>query len=438
MNVVPALPVGRVGLIRGELRKLPAFLRRDFLVAWSYKGAFVSDWVSMVAQVFLLYFVGRMVDPAVLPSFGGTRASYLEFVAIGIALSVFVQLGLQQVSVGLRQEQLMGTLESLLMTPTASATIQLGAVVYQLIYVPIRTALFLTLIAVGFGLEFKIDGIPVAAAILFAFIPFVWGLGLVSAAATLTFRRGAGAIGLVVILLTVGSGRRFPAHAAAVLVAGRCRAKPDRGGRQRDERRFDRRRRLGSCRPRSADPDPRRHRHPLARPPRVPHGTRTRAAARNAGALLSSQHATSGGATTLRAVDRHAEGVGSQAMSGGAGFHERTVRLGPLVSWDRVDRLVDAAPTLEDLAAHRLLQIAARRQHALALPLSPELADQEFQASIAVITAPILLERIRSACEGIVLLVKGPSSRRAIPTLRCVATATSTSSFPMHSRHSRP
>ena len=41
-----------------------------------------------------------------------------------------------------RNEQLMGTLEVLLMTPTTPATIQIGSVVYDLVYVPLRTGLF--------------------------------------------------------------------------------------------------------------------------------------------------------------------------------------------------------------------------------------------------------------------------------------------------------
>jgi ABC-2 type transport system permease protein len=196
--------------VQAELRKLPAFARRDFLIAWSYRVALVSDWGGLLIQAFLLYFVGKMVDPAVLPTYGGTRSTYLEFVAIGIALGVFVQLGLEQVSLGLRQEQLMGTLESLLLTPTAAATIQLGAVVYQLIYIPVRTALFLFLIAAGFGLHFHAGGIPAAGVLLLTFIPFVWGLGLISAGTTLTFKRGAGVVGFLAAFLTIGSGAYFP------------------------------------------------------------------------------------------------------------------------------------------------------------------------------------------------------------------------------------
>ena len=54
--------------LAGELRKLPAFVRRDFLVAWSYRLPFIGDWIGLALQAFTFYFVGLMVDPSTLPS----------------------------------------------------------------------------------------------------------------------------------------------------------------------------------------------------------------------------------------------------------------------------------------------------------------------------------------------------------------------------------
>jgi ABC-2 type transport system permease protein len=201
---------GGIGLVGGELAKLPAFLRRDFLVAWSYRMLFVSDVAALAFQALSFYFIGLMVDPGVLPTYGDTRATYMEFVVVGIALGVFVQLGLGRVAAAIRNEQLMGTLESLLMTPTHPATIQLGSVVYELIYIPVRTAVFFAVVAIAFGLSFEPGGLLPALAILLLFIPFVWGLGVASAAATLTFKRGSGGIGLGVTALTLFSGAYFP------------------------------------------------------------------------------------------------------------------------------------------------------------------------------------------------------------------------------------
>ena len=46
--------------------------------------------------------------------------------------------------------------------------------------------------------------------LLVAFLPFTWGLGLVGAAAVVTFRRGGNATGMAVTMLGLISGRVFP------------------------------------------------------------------------------------------------------------------------------------------------------------------------------------------------------------------------------------
>lgn len=204
-----ALP-RRARLLRDEARKLPAFLRRDLLIAWSYRLSFVSDWAGLALQAVMFWFVGKMIDPAVLPAYGGAPTTYMEFAAVGIAMTAFVQLALSRVGQGMRSEQVQGTLESLLMTPTAPTTVQVGTVFYDMLYIPLRTSVFLLLTALAFGLDFHADGFLPALVVLLAFVPFVWGLGVANAGFVLTFRRGGGISGLVLTLLTLFSGAFFP------------------------------------------------------------------------------------------------------------------------------------------------------------------------------------------------------------------------------------
>jgi len=194
----------------GELGKLSAFLRRDFLNAWSYRMAFVTDAGGLVMQALTFWFLAKLINPHVLPAYGGTHAGYLEYVASGILLFAFVEIGMQQVAASIRQEQLMGTLESVLLTPTAIWTIQAGSVLYTLIYVPIRMLLFFGIIGIFFGVQFSPAGILPALAMLVVFLPFVWGLGIISAAAMLTFRRGGMGTNFAITLMVLGSGAFFP------------------------------------------------------------------------------------------------------------------------------------------------------------------------------------------------------------------------------------
>jgi ABC-2 type transport system permease protein len=196
--------------IRREAGKLAAFLRRDLMVQMSYRTGLISDWVNLLAQVAIFAYVSKLVDPSKMPSFGGTQGSYIAYVSVGIAVSGFLQVGIGRLMTAVRSEQLMGTLESLLVTPTHSTTLLLGSVAYDLIYVPIRTVVFLLLVAGLLGVQFDASGVLPGLAILAVFIPVVWGIGAVTAALVLTFKRGGGAVGIATFALTVTSGTYFP------------------------------------------------------------------------------------------------------------------------------------------------------------------------------------------------------------------------------------
>jgi ABC-2 type transport system permease protein len=199
-----------VNAFAAETLKLPAFVRRDFLTAWSYRMSFVSDLLGLAGQALVFYFIGQLVDPGKLPTFGGTEVTYLEFAVVGMLLGAFIHFGMQNVASAVRNEQLMGTLESLLVTPTSPHTIQLGSVSFLFLYIPIRITLLLGVIGIAFGLSFEPSGIVPALVLLLAFMPFVWGLGVVSAAAIVTFRRGSGLVAMGTLVLALLSGLYFP------------------------------------------------------------------------------------------------------------------------------------------------------------------------------------------------------------------------------------
>jgi ABC-2 type transport system permease protein len=193
-----------------ELAKLPAFVRRDLRITMSYRMAAAGGLLGLAAHAFVFSFIGKLVDPSRLPMFGGARVTYMEFVTIGIAVNMVVVLLLQQVATAIRTEQMLGTLESLLATPTRIGTIQAGSAAFALLSIPLRLGLFIAVLGFVFGLDFYASGILPAAVIVLAFLPFLWGLGLLSAGAILTFRRGVGALTVGMTVLGLASGAFFP------------------------------------------------------------------------------------------------------------------------------------------------------------------------------------------------------------------------------------
>jgi ABC-2 type transport system permease protein len=199
-----------MSVLVAEARKIPAFLRRDLLTMLSYRVAFVGDLLAIAVQALTFGFIAKLVDPAALPTYNGVQAGYFEFVMIGVVIATVSGLLLQKVSMAIRQEQMIGTLEALLVTPTHPTTVQAGSAAFDLLFVPIRMGVLLLIVALTLGLDFRADGILPSIVLLGCFVPFVWGLGLMAAGAVVTFKRGGGVIGVAMAVLGLASGAFFP------------------------------------------------------------------------------------------------------------------------------------------------------------------------------------------------------------------------------------
>ena len=86
------------------------------------------------------------------------------------------------------------------------------------------------------------------------------------------------------------------------------------------------------------------------------------------------------------------------------------------VRWDRVDELIDRSPGLADLRSHGLHLLAARRWRTTGKPVPPTVVSDEMQAAWRLEAAPRVLAAIRAACDGPLLLIKGPAVAACYPT----------------------
>jgi hypothetical protein len=82
--------------------------------------------------------------------------------------------------------------------------------------------------------------------------------------------------------------------------------------------------------------------------------------------------------------------------------------------WTAVDRLL-ANASIAGVLAHELGPLAANRLRRLGEPVPKPLLLEERAASLSMLTATPLLERLRAGCEGKLVLVKGPEVARRYP-----------------------
>ena len=75
--------------------------------------------------------------------------------------------------------------------------------------------------------------------------------------------------------------------------------------------------------------------------------------------------------------------------------------------WDRVEELVDRAPSVHSLGAHRLHLVAARVWRSRGIAIGPVLEAEERRAALIAMAATPLLERARAVYGGKLMLMKG-------------------------------
>src|SRR5688500_9418069 len=128
------------------MRRILAFIRRDWLVAASYRTSLVLSFASLLTLVIPVYFIATALQPVL----GGTIATegreYLGFVIIGMASYQFVSTGVMAIPTALGMGIRTGTFESLLLTPTRVPTMVLGFIGYPFLWTVARA---LALIAAG-------------------------------------------------------------------------------------------------------------------------------------------------------------------------------------------------------------------------------------------------------------------------------------------------
>jgi ABC-2 type transport system permease protein len=194
------------------LRKPIAFLRKDFLMEISYRFSFFLQFGGIFFSVVMFYFVSELIGsaPTVQQSLSRYGGNYFSFVLIGIAFSNFLSVGLGSFSTSIRGEQMMGTLEAMLVTPTRLPTIILSSSQWSFAFTSLRVGIYLLLGGLLFGVDFgNARVLPALTALLLTVIAFS-SLGIISASFIMTFKRGDPMAWIISTSSTLVGGVYYP------------------------------------------------------------------------------------------------------------------------------------------------------------------------------------------------------------------------------------
>ncbi len=172
------------------MRSALAFLRRDFLIETSYRFSFAMQIFGIGFNIATFYFIARLLDNAVAPYLQPYGGDYFAFVLIGLAFTGYFSVGLYGFVSSLRQSQMTGTLEAMLMTPTNAATIILLSSLWEYVMTTLRVVGYLLIGAVGLGVNLGRANYFAALIVLLLAVAIFNALGIMAASIVLVIKRG--------------------------------------------------------------------------------------------------------------------------------------------------------------------------------------------------------------------------------------------------------
>jgi ABC-2 type transport system permease protein len=173
--------------VRRLLVKLWAFLKRDFLSEVSYRLNFLLNVAGMLLTLLVLRFWTGLIDPHA-KGFDGIRP--LDWFLVGGAFQFYFSTALYSFSAKIRNEQLLGTLEAMLVSPTPTSMVVFSSAAWDFTYGAFRILIYLAAGVLFFGVALHVTS-PAALALGVALtLLSSAGLGILSASFILYFKRG--------------------------------------------------------------------------------------------------------------------------------------------------------------------------------------------------------------------------------------------------------
>jgi ABC-2 type transport system permease protein len=165
-----------------------AFFKRDLLIFFSYKLSFMMQILGVFFVVPFFFFISKVMGDStsdMLKNYGG---NYFAFLLIGVAFVDYLGLSLKTFNDSIRDSQLMGTMEIVLLSPTTLPEILISSSLFGYCFTTSRFVLYL-LLGLCYGLDLgKANFISGFLILLLSVIAFA-SIGILIACATMIFKQ---------------------------------------------------------------------------------------------------------------------------------------------------------------------------------------------------------------------------------------------------------
>jgi ABC-2 type transport system permease protein len=170
------------------LRRVRAFVVRDFRLTFSYRLEFFLRILSILITVTSFYFVSQTFDGQVSRAFPQWHDPLVAWIT-GFAVLSYFMTGFSSLANAIREEQKQGTLESVLMTPISIPTVIVASSAWDLVLATFTSSLYFIFGWLFFGARYQ--GSLLLAVLFLCLTTLVLAcIGILSASFAMVFKRG--------------------------------------------------------------------------------------------------------------------------------------------------------------------------------------------------------------------------------------------------------
>jgi len=192
------------------LTELWAYIVRGMRIDLTYKLTFVGRYLGQVVYLIFLHFLGRIVEsgsPTLLDEYS---ERYFTFLLVGGLFSQYLTTSMRQLPIRVREELMMGSLESTLVTPVPTALALLGPGLWPQIEATLLLAFGLVLGGSVLGADLGAANWMSVLVVTLVSLICLTAWGILSVAFVVVFKRTDPVNWLIGMTINVFSGVFFP------------------------------------------------------------------------------------------------------------------------------------------------------------------------------------------------------------------------------------
>jgi ABC-2 type transport system permease protein len=186
-----------------------AIVWRDYLTKRSYRLGFAIDAFNGVLTLAIYFFISRYFGEPHLGQLNGAP-SYFAFAVVGILIAGLIQSASVELVIRLREEQLAGTLETLVGHPVSAADLSVGLVGFPFSFAVGRAVIYFVVVFALLDLDLlQVSWIGLILVLVATGAAFA-AIAIAAAAAILVVKRADLIVSMVTGVMVIFSGSVFP------------------------------------------------------------------------------------------------------------------------------------------------------------------------------------------------------------------------------------